>query len=90
MPERMVKCIKLKIEAPGLDSPPLPGELGQRIYENVSKEAWKEFIEHFKMVINEYRLDLTSPLADQVFEQKAEEFFFSDEYRMPEGYIPEK
>ncbi len=90
MPERMVKCIKLKVEAPGLESPPLPGELGQRIYENVSKEAWKEFIEHFKMVINEYRLDLTSPLADQVFEQKAEEFFFSDEYRMPEGYIPEK
>lgn len=90
MPERLVKCIKFKAELPGLESPPLPGELGQRIFENVSKDAWKEFVEHFKMVINEYRLDLTSPLADQVFEQKAEEFFFSDEYRMPEGYIPEK
>ncbi len=90
MSERMVKCIKLGSELPGLEAPPLPNELGQRIYENVSKEAWKEFLEHFKMVINEYRLDLTSPMADQVFEQKAEEYFFSDNYRMPEGYIPEK
>jgi Fe-S cluster biosynthesis and repair protein YggX len=42
------------------------------------------------MVINEYRLDLTSPMADQVFEQKADEYFFSDNYRMPDGYVPEK
>lgn len=90
MSERLVNCIKLGAELPGLDAPPLPNELGKRIYENVSKDAWNEFLEHFKMVINEYRLDLTSPMADQVFEQKAEEFFFSDNYRMPEGYIPEK
>lgn len=90
MKERLVKCIKLGTELPGLDSPPLPNELGTRIYENVSIQAWKEFLENFKMVINEYRLDLTSPMADQVFEQKAEEYFFSDEYRMPDGYIPKK
>lgn len=90
MSERLVNCVRLKAELPGLDTPPLPNELGQRIFENVSKEAWAEFLEHFKMVINEYRLDLTSPMADQVFEQKAEEFFFSDNYRMPEGYVPEK
>lgn len=90
MSDRIVKCIKLGVELPGLSAPPLPNELGQRIFENVSKQAWQEFLEHFKMVINEYRLDLTSPMADQVFEQKADEYFFSDNYRMPEGYVPEK
>lgn len=88
MSVRMVKCIKLGQELPGLKSPPSPSELGKKVYENVSEQAWKEFLEHFKMVINEYRLDLTSPLADQVFEQKMEEYFFSDEVKMPEGYVP--
>jgi Fe-S cluster biosynthesis and repair protein YggX len=89
MSERIVKCIKLGADLPGLEAPPLPNELGRRIFENVSKQAWGEFLENFKMVINEYRLDLTSPMADQIFEQKAEEYFFSENYRMPEGYIPE-
>ena len=88
MSQRMVKCIKLGQELPGLKSPPSPTELGKKVYENVSEQAWKEFLEHFKMVINEYRLDLTSPMADQVFEQKMEEFFFADEIKMPEGYVP--
>jgi Fe-S cluster biosynthesis and repair protein YggX len=90
MEERLVKCIKLGEKLPGLSAPPLPNELGKKIFENVSQQAWKEFLEHFKMVINEYRLDLTSPMADQVFEQKAEEYFFSDNYRMPEGFVPQK
>ena len=85
---RMVKCIKLGQELPGLKSPPSPTELGKKVYENVSEQAWKEFLEHFKMVINEYRLDLTSPMADTIFEQKMEEYFFSDEIKMPEGYVP--
>ena len=84
----MVKCVKLGEVLAGLDSPPSPSELGKKVYENVSKEAWKEFLEHFKMVINEYRLDLTSPMADQVFEQKMQEYFFGDDISMPEGYIP--
>ena len=88
MAVRMVKCIKLGQELPGLKSPPSPTELGKKVYENVSEQAWKEFLEHFKMVINEYRLDLTSPMADQVFEQKMEEYFFSDEVKMPDGYVP--
>jgi len=88
MSERLVKCIKLGIELPGLDSPPTPTELGKKVYENVSKQAWLEFLEYFKMVVNEYRLDLTSPTADQVFEQKMNEYFFSDDYSMPEGYKP--
>jgi Fe-S cluster biosynthesis and repair protein YggX len=90
MEERIVKCIKLGTELPGLESPPMPGEIGKKIYENVSKQAWQEFLEFFKMVVNEYRLDLTSPLADTVLEQKAEEYFFTDNFTMPEGYIPEK
>ena len=90
MPERMVKCIKLGQELPGLDAPPMPNELGKKIYENVSKDAWKEFLEHFKMVVNEYRLDLTSPMADQVFQKKSEEYFLSGDYRMPEGYTTQK
>jgi Fe-S cluster biosynthesis and repair protein YggX len=91
MSERMVKCIKLGEELPGLDSPPSPTELGRKVYENVSVQSWKEFLEHFKMVINEYHLDLTSPMADQVFEQKMQEYFFGDEITMPDGYVsPEK
>ena len=90
MEERIVKCIKLGQELPGLKSPPMPTELGKKIYENVSQQAWNEFVEYFKMVINEYRLDLTSPAADQIFEQKAEEYFFSGNANMPEGYVPPK
>ena len=90
MSERLVKCIKYNEELPGLDSPPIPGDIGIRIYENVSKKAWNDFIEQFKMIINEYRLDLTTPLADQILEQKANEYFFTDDYIPPEGYIPEK
>jgi Fe-S cluster biosynthesis and repair protein YggX len=88
MSVRMVKCIKLGQELPGLNSPPSPTELGRKVYENVSEQAWKDFLEHFKMVINEYRLDLTSPMADQIFEQKMQEYFFGDEIVMPEGYVP--
>jgi Fe-S cluster biosynthesis and repair protein YggX len=90
MSERLVKCIKYNDELPGLDAPPIPGDIGIRIYENVSKKAWNDFIEQFKMIVNEYRLDLTTPLADQILEQKANEYFFTDDYIPPEGYIPEK
>ena len=89
MTERIVKCIKLGVQLPGLDAPPTPTELGKKVFENVSKQAWQEFLEYFKMVVNEYRLDLTSTMADEVFEQKINEYFFSDDYSMPEGYKPE-
>lgn len=77
MEERKVKCIKLDRELPGLARPPVPGALGQRIFEEVSEEAWKMFKEHFKMVINEYKLDLMSPEADKIFNDQVEEYFFS-------------
>jgi Fe-S cluster biosynthesis and repair protein YggX len=88
MAERLVNCIKLRQQLPGLKSPPTPSGLGKKIYENVSQRAWDEFLEYFKMVINEYRLDLTSQMADQIFEQKMQEYFFSDSIKMPEGYVP--
>lgn len=88
MSERLVNCIKLGAELPGLKSQPMPGELGKKVFENVSEQAWKEFIEYFKMVINEYRLDLTSPMADTIMEQKINDYFFSGSYEMPEGYVP--
>lgn len=88
MSGRMVNCIKLGRELPGLKSPPMPNEVGKKIYEHVSQQAWDDFIEYFKMIINEYRLDLTNPIADRIFEEKAEEYFFSDSAIMPEGYVP--
>ena len=60
---RMVKCIKLGREAEGLEVPPYPGELGRRIYENVSKEAWKQWLEQQKMLVNENRLNLADKKA---------------------------
>jgi Fe-S cluster biosynthesis and repair protein YggX len=88
MEQRMVKCIKLGGERPGLARPPIPGELGQRIYDNVSEEAWKMFKEHFKMIVNEYRLDLLSPAADEIFRKQIEDYFFKEGAALPEGYVP--
>ena len=88
MSKRIVNCIKLGKELPGLINQQIPGELGKKIFQNVSQQAWDDFVEYFKMVINEYRLDLTNPLTDQIFEQKAQEYFFSDSISMPDDYTP--
>lgn len=86
--ERIVHCIKLKKDLPGLKRPPVPGELGQKIYENVSQEAFKMFLEHFKMIVNEYRLDLSSPNTDSIFLEQMEEYFFGKGGTTPEQYKP--
>ena len=88
MSERMVHCIKLGREAPGLQEPPIPGELGQKIFENVSEEGWNLFLEYFKMVVNEQRLNLMDESTDEIFNQSVENFFFGDGGKMPEGYVP--
>jgi Fe-S cluster biosynthesis and repair protein YggX len=90
MAERMVKCVKLQRELPGLDKPPFNDALGQKIYENVSKEGWRMFKEHFKMVMNEYRLALGTDEANQIFERQVEEYFFGPGSKLPPGYIPPK
>lgn len=88
---RTVNCVKLQKELPGLDRAPVPGELGRRIYDNVSKDAWKMFQEHFKMVMNEYRLNLMDPRTDEIFKQQIEEFLFRGTANRPEGYVsPER
>ncbi len=85
---RMVQCVKLKQELPGLDSPPIPGELGQRVYENVSSQAWKQFEDYFLMVINENRLDMMDDATNEIFFNQIEAFLFKDTAKPPEGYVP--
>lgn len=85
---RMVECAVLKETAEGLDFQPYPGELGKRIYDNVSKEGWRRWMGHQTMLINEYRLSTIDPKARQFLEQEMEKFFFGDGAAKPEGYVP--
>ncbi|KAA0207315.1 MAG: oxidative damage protection protein [Ignavibacteriaceae bacterium] len=85
---RLVNCIRFNKELPGLRKPPIPGELGEKIYQSVSKQAFEEFKEYFKMIVNEYRLDLTSPDTDKIFEDYLRDFFFGDGIKLPDQYIP--
>lgn len=87
---RMVKCVRLGQEAPGLERPPYPGELGQRIFENVSQQGWQEWIRHQTMLINEYRLTPIDPKARKFLETEMEKFFFGGGSEMPSGYTPEQ
>ncbi len=85
---RMVKCLKLDKEAEGLDRPTYPGDLGKRIYLNISKEAWTMWVSHQTMLINEYRLTPVDPKARTFLEEEMEKFLFSDDAAMPGGYVP--
>ena len=87
---RTVQCVVLKREAPGLDRPPYPGELGKRIFENVSKEAWAGWLKHQTMLINEYRLTPIEPKARKFLESEMEKFFFGTGSQPPEGFQPPK
>ena len=84
---RMVQCVKLGREAEGLDRPPYPGELGQRIFENVSKEAWQQWLRHQTMLINEYRLVTFEPKARQFLVAEMEKYFFGAGSKAPEGFV---
>ena len=85
---RMVNCVKLGTEAEGLDRPTYPGDLGKRIYQNVSKEAWQSWMGHQTMLINEYRLTPVDPKARKFLEEEMEKFFFGGGSDMPDGYVP--
>lgn len=85
---RMVKCIKLGREAEGLDFPPYPGELGKKIYENVSKEAWQAWVKHQTMLVNENRLNLADLKARKWLAEQMENHFFGAGAEMPSGYVP--
>ncbi|MCA9743484.1 MAG: oxidative damage protection protein [Deferribacteres bacterium] len=85
---RMVFCVKLGKELEGLEEPPQPGELGERVFENVSKDAWKMWMSHQIMLINEYRLNLTDPKANEFLDQQMEQFFFGEGAAAPPDYVP--
>lgn len=86
---RMVQCVKLGRESEGLDRPTYPGDLGVKVYNNVSKEAWAEWLKHQTMLINEYRLTPIEPKARKFLEEQMEKYFFSDEGSdAPTDFVP--
>ncbi len=87
---RTVKCIKLGREAEGLDFPPYPGELGKRIWANVSKEAWQGWLRHQTMLVNENRLNLADARARKYLLTQMEQYFFGEGADQPAGYVPPK
>src|SRR5437764_13550422 len=87
---RMVKCVKLGRELPGLDKPPFPGELGQRIYENISKEAYDMWPAESTLIINHYGLNMADPDARKLLREQMEELLFGADAKTPEGGVPEE
>lgn len=85
---RLVQCVKLGREAEGMDFPPMPGEIGKRLYEQVSKEAWQGWLKHQTMLINENRLNLADSRARQYLLQQLQAYFFDGGAEMPAGYVP--
>ena len=87
---RLVHCIKLQREAEGLARAPYPGELGKRIYEHVSKQAWADWLRHQTMLINENRLSPMDPKARKFLEGQMEKYFFGEGADLPSDYVPPK
>lgn len=87
---RTVQCVKLGREAEGLPRPPMPGTLGQRIFDQVSKEAWVGWVAHQTRLINEYRLALADPAARKFLGEEMEKYFFGGGDLAQTGYVPPK
>lgn len=87
---RMVSCVKLGREAEGLDAPPFPGAKGQQIFDSVSKQAWQDWLKMQTMLINEYKLASFDPKARKFLEEERQKFLFSNNFEMPQGYVPPK
>lgn len=85
---RMVQCIKLQREAEGLDFPPYPGPLGKQLFDSVSKEAWKAWLEHQKMLVNENRLNLSDQRARKYLEEQMQRHFFGSGADAAQGFVP--
>lgn len=85
---RTVFCLKLRREAEGLERPPYPGALGKRIFDNISADAWRGWLEHQKMLVNEYRLNLADPRARKYLVEQTEKHFFGDGAEVASGYVP--
>jgi Fe-S cluster biosynthesis and repair protein YggX len=87
---RMVNCVKLGREAEGMDFAPMPGELGKRLFENVSKEAWQQWIRYQTMLINENRLNLADPQARKYLAEQVQKHFFGDGAEAVSGFVAPK
>jgi Fe-S cluster biosynthesis and repair protein YggX len=85
---RTIFCVKLQREAEAMPFKPFDNELGQRIYDSISMEAWKMWLEHSKMIVNEYRLDLTSKKAHDLLLEQCDKFFFGEGSALPPDYVP--
>jgi len=85
---RTVQCVKLGREAEGLDLPPYPGALGQRIFDSVSKESWQAWLKHQTMLVNENRLSLADPRARKYLAEQMENHFFGSGADAVEGFVP--
>jgi len=90
MTERLVHCSLLEKELPGLAFQTYPGELGKRIFENISAEAWQNWLAHQTILINEHRLSPIEPEHRKYLETEMEKYFFGDGSAIPEGYVPEE
>ena len=86
----MVFCVKLQKELPGLEAQTWPGDLGQRIYDNVSAEAWRQWEDRMKMILNEYRLMPWQKEAQELVARHMEDFFFGQGSALPPDYVPSK
>jgi Fe-S cluster biosynthesis and repair protein YggX len=86
---RLVHCVKLGREAEGLDKPPLKGDVGKKIFENISKEAWRAWLEHSKILVNEYRLDLMSESGQRVWMSELDKYFWGEGAALPKEFVPE-
>lgn len=86
----MVHCVKLGREAPGLEKPPLKGPVGQRVFENVSAEAWRKWLEHSKMLINEFRLDVTSEQGQNIWFTELDKYFWGEGSAAPPDFVDKK
>lgn len=87
---RVVQCVVLGHEAPGLDAPPYPGDLGRRVFENVSKEGWARWVAHQTMLLNEYRLTPIDPKARQFLVKEMEKFIFGEGAAPPPDFKPKE
>ena len=85
---RTVNCVKLKQESEGLERKPYPGELGQKIYDNVSKQAWQEWLKFQTMLINENRISPLDPKSRKILEDEMEKIFFGEGSAPPPEYVP--
>jgi|TARA_B100001245_G_C22876145_1_gene421334 Fe-S cluster biosynthesis and repair protein YggX len=87
---RTVNCRKYKKELPGLEQPPYPGSKGQEIFENISKQAWEEWLDHQKMLINESQINLTDRESRKWLNKQMDLFLSGEDYARPKGYTPLK